>query len=117
MKTALRALLITPEPQMIADVINRVKCIAILRGHRDYVAGQPILIGCPKANWAVMADCVKVKHRVLGSVNEEDLRADGFPNREKALEELQRFYPDMTLDSEVTVIKWVCARGCLTGDM
>lgn len=117
MKTALRALLIAPEPQMIADVINRVKCISIREGHRDYVAGQPILIGCPKTNWAVMADCTDVHWRPLGEVEEDDLTADGFIDHEHALKELQRFYPNMTLNSMVTVIEWACARGCLTGDM
>lgn len=117
MKTALRALLIAPEPQMIADVINRVKCISIRKGHRDYVAGQPILIGCPKTNWAVMADVVEVIHCTLEEITFEDLEADGFLTHTDALDQLQRFYPHMTLDSAVTVIKWACARGCLTGDM
>lgn len=117
MKTALRALLIAPEPQMIADVINRVKCISIREGHRDYVAGYPILIGCPKANWAVMVDCTYVCWSTLEEVPEGDLEADGFLTHTDALAQLQRFYPRMTLNSAVTVIRWACARGCLTGDM
>lgn len=115
MKTALRALLIAPEPYMISDVITGIKCVSIREGHRDYVAETPLLIGCPTANWAVMADCTDVEWTSLGEVIDEDLQADGFHNLEDALAQLQRFYPHMTLDSAVTVIKWENVRGCLIG--
>ena len=115
MKTALRALLIAPESNMISSVIMGLKLISIREGHRDYVVGQPILIGCPTANWAVMADCTEVTHCQLRDVSLDDIFDDGFSSREEALLGLQQFYPKLNMDSDVTVLKWNNVRGALSG--
>lgn len=115
MKTALRALLIAPEPSEITEILLGKRCISIREGHRDYVEG-PILIGCHIANWAVMADVTKVRHTLLQELSFDEIFDAGLEDHTEMYRQLQQFYPYIAYHSPVTVIRWENVRGTLTGE-
>ena len=114
MKLALQALLIAPDHQMRTDILFGTKTITIREGYRDYHEGRPVMICCHIVPWAVLATITSVRYCTLNEVTEEENRADGFESREDMLGGMQKYYPDMTLDSEVTVIRWKDVTGFLS---
>ena len=112
MKQPLYALLITPNHRMRTNIIYREKTITIREGHRDYRPG-PVMICCHLVPWAVMADITNVRHCTLCEITQEEYEADGFNSQDDMLQGMQRFYPNMTLDSPVTIIIWEQVRGFL----
>lgn len=114
LKPPLYALLIAPDRKMRSDIIQKVKKITIREGHRDYKAGHPVMLCCPIEPWAVMADIVSVRHTWLAEVSEDEWRDDGFKSREDLLIGLKKYYPDLNLNSPITVIRWENVRGALT---
>lgn len=112
MKQPLTALLIAPDEAMREAVETGRKTITIREGHRDYRTG-PVMLACHLVPWAVQADITQVKHGTLREVTREEWEADGFVSQADLLTQMRRFYPKLTLDSEVTVIRWANARGAL----
>lgn len=112
MKNPMYALLIAPDHEMRRSILYGGKTITIREGHRDYRPG-PVMLCCHLVPWAVMADITNVRHCTLREVTEEEYQDDGFHTQDDLLKGLQRFYPNMTLDSPVTVIRWQNARGFL----
>ena len=104
MKRALQGLLIAGE-RMKNDVLSGVKKITIREGYRDYTKG-PVLIGCHILNWVTMKNIIRVERTKLSDINIEDIEKDGFIDHIHALGVLKKFYPNMTLNSDVTVIEW-----------
>ena len=47
----------------------------------------------------------------LGEVTEEEARADLFESREVVLEGMRRFYPEMTWETEISLISFEVAEG------
>lgn len=111
-KPALQALLIAPDDQMRANILSGVKKISIREGHRDYKTG-PMMICCHIEPWAVQVDVTEVFHRTLDEVSFIEWEADGFTSQQDLLDGLRSYYPNITLDSPVTVIYWDNARGKL----
>lgn len=112
MKQPLYAILIAPIEEMRARVLDGRKKITIREGHRDYKPGKVILC-CHLEPWAVSADIVSVRHTTLGEVTDEEYESDGFADRENMLAVMRRFYPNITSDSPVTVIRWENVEGKL----
>ena len=112
MKPALQALLIAPDHDMRTHILYGGKTITIRKGHRDYKPG-PVMLCCHVVPWAVLAEITDVRHCALQEVTEEEYEADGFLSQEDLLKGLQKYYPNMTLDSPVTVIRWKDAKGFL----
>ena len=112
MKQPLYALLIAPDHPMRTNILYGAKTITIREGHRDYRPG-PVMICCHLVPWAVMADITNVRHCVLSETTEEEYEADGFHSQPDLLRGMKEFYPNMTFDSPVTIIKWEKARGFL----
>jgi len=110
MKPPLQALLIAKEWKGV--VISGRKRISIREGHRDYRQG-PVMLCCNLENWALMADIVSVRHCVFSEVTAEEFQADGFKTRRELLDALLKYYPNISLDSFVTIICWKYARGKL----
>ena len=104
MKRALQAILIAGY-SMKEDVLYNRKKITIREGHRNYTPG-PVLLGCHLLSWATMRNIVSVKHTTLEEITTGEYQEDGFKNRRDLLEGLRKFYPNLNLDSPVTVIRW-----------
>ena len=110
MKQPLTALLIAPDDGMRHRIETGTKTITIREGHRDYRPGL-VMLCCHLVAWAVQADINDVRHCTLREVTEEEWEDDGFVSQEDLLTQMRRFYKDLTLDSDVTVIRWTKARG------
>ena len=115
MKPPLQALLIAPGDGMIADIITGSQNGSLREGHRDYKVGQPIILCCHLANFAVMADVTEVKHTVIKDLTTYDIYPAGFDCLEEILPRLRQFYPKLTANSPITVIRWVNVRGAIAG--
>jgi hypothetical protein len=81
------------------------KKITIREGFRHYVNGSVILC-CPYEKWCMQATITKVRHARLKNVPLYEIQLDGFLTYEDALNGLRKYYPNLTYDSEVTVIHW-----------
>ncbi len=115
MKPPLQALLIAPGDGMIADIITGSQNGSLREGHRDYKVGQPIILCCHLANFAVMADVTEVKHTFIKDLTDDDVRPAGFHFYEEVFHRLRKFYPNLNLDSPITVIRWANVRGAIAG--
>lgn len=111
-KQPLYALLIAPDHETRRSILYGGKCISIREGNRDYRPG-PVMICCHLEPWAVMADITSVRHCALAEVTEEEYEADGFWSHDELLAGLRQYYPNINLDSPVTVIRWNNVRGWL----
>ncbi|MEX0587266.1 MAG: ASCH domain-containing protein [Patescibacteria group bacterium] len=114
LKKPLVALLVAPDDGMRRDIVAGVKQITIREGYREgYEVGRPVMLGCETEPWCVLANITAVRHCALAEVTPEELEADGFQDHDDMLEGMRRFYPEMTWDSAVTVIRWENVRGKL----
>jgi hypothetical protein len=94
----------------LEPIYSGEKKITIREGMRDYKAGQKVVL-CKCGNeddigWARMATITEVSMGKLKNVDIEDLNADGMEDLEDAVQCLRDFYPDITEESPVTVIRW-----------
>lgn len=104
MKRPLQAILIAGESQR-DEVLANKKSITIRTGHRDYKQGTVILC-CHLINWATMRNITDVRMTTLQNVTEQEWLDDGFESQSEMVTELRKYYPDITLDSDVTVVRW-----------
>lgn len=106
MKRPLVALLIAPVGQ--PDVDAEKKKITIREGWRDYEEGDTLMLCCHITRWASrMAKITLVRRTVLSDVTRSEYEDDGFALRETLVAGLKEFYPDLTPQSPVTVIRWI----------
>jgi hypothetical protein len=112
MKPALQAILFAPDHMDRLAIMRGKKQITIREGHRDYHLGQ-VMLCCHWEIWAVMATITNVRHTTCAEVTEEEYLADGYSSREQMLDDLRRIYPNLKMDSEVTVISWDNLEGTL----
>ena len=115
-RPGLQALLIAPDEVMRFHILAEIKQITIREGWRDYQVGRPVMLCCQIEPWCVMADIVEVRHCTLAAVTYTEMAADSFPTYVELLEGMRRFYPDMDLDSPVTVIRWANVRGKMVNE-
>lgn len=103
-KRALQAILIAGKDQRDA-VLNGNQKITIRYGIRDYTAG-PVLIGCHILNWATLKNITDVRHTTVIGLKENEIKDCNYSSKEELLEELVKFYPEIKIESKVTVIRW-----------
>jgi len=108
LKRPLQALLIAGSESM-AKIIKGEKKTTLREGHRDYKAGKVVFVITSefgKAAIAVIKQITRVEWKLLKEVTEEEIVAYGFNNIEDMLTSLRAFYPEIGLDSPITVIEW-----------
>jgi hypothetical protein len=104
MNRALRGLIIDGT-QMMLDTISGKKLITIREGHRDYTNG-PVLIAASNYSWVLMKQIVNVRHTTIDELTIQELNDDGFYTKQEAIDCLKQWYPNIGLNSAVTVIRW-----------
>lgn len=112
MKRALQAILIAPDANMRHAILIGQKTLTIREGHRNYTPGSA-MICCHIEPWAVMVEIENVQHTTLGKVPPNDILADGFLDHRDAVQQLKRFYKDIDLNSDVTIVHWKNPQGHL----
>ncbi len=80
------------------------KFCTIRKGRRDVELGDLQFEGAEDVSLKEVVQVTSVTFTTLGGVPEETLEADGFRDHDDALEQMKRFYPDITFDTEVTVV-------------
>jgi hypothetical protein len=113
MKPALQALLISDDVRVRLKIMLGLKKITIREGHRDY-RESPVMICEEKDPWVVKATITKVRHTTLSEVTKDEWEADDYANQPQMLGDLTKYYPEITMESEVTVIYWDKVEGALT---
>jgi len=114
MKRPLVALRIATDPMMRAKILNGAKKISIREGHRDYQAGDTLMICCHLEVWCVEVKVTEVRHCTVSELSREECREDGFADAQDALVRLRNYYPSLAKGSPVTVIHWDGVNGRLT---
>ncbi|MEX1061675.1 MAG: ASCH domain-containing protein [Patescibacteria group bacterium] len=96
------------------DTLDHIKEITIREGWRDYRPGtRVILTGGKDHPWCVEATVTQVTHCLLEELKAEEIKADGYATHQEALDDMRQWYPDLSMKSKVTVIRWANARGTL----
>lgn len=106
LRRPLIALLLAPNEEMWEMALSGTKRITIREGHRDYRAGDTLMVCCHIRDSAFMATVTEVRHCWFTEVDTQEWSDDGFSSREEFEAGLKKFYPSMTTDSPVTVIRW-----------
>ncbi len=108
------ALLISPEVPMRQAILAGDKTITLRLGHRDYQAGDKLMLCCHLDSWAVMTTVVSVRHTSLAEVGQLDWEADGFDSHQEMVEGLECYYGPMIPQQNITIIRWGALEGLLT---
>ena len=103
LKKPLQALLMAEE--LVDETADGSKYITIREGWRHYVPGK-VVICCPEIAWCMMKMITEVIHTTPRDCEEQYYRGEEWVDREEMVYDLQRFYPDLTMDSPITVIKF-----------
>ncbi len=64
------------------------------------------MLCCPKVSWCVEREITDVEVVALKNVKKVDIQADGFNDLDDLFSKLKEYYPDVTLDEPMTVVKW-----------
>lgn len=111
-KKPLQALLIAPNDKTRKEIVNEIKTASIRKGKRDYRCG-PLWLCCHVETWCVKVTVNQIIHCELQEIREKDWKASGFSSLEEAMEDLKVYYPDISPQSQVTVIHWEKPEGKL----
>lgn len=89
----------------VFDALATGKSTTIRKGKLTIALDDMLLESTDKKREQIV--CVKdVYYGLLKDVKHEDIVNDGFKNYQELVEKMKRFYPDISLDTEVTVIKF-----------
>lgn len=80
------------------------KLTTIRKGRRDVLLGALRFDGAEDESLTEVVNVTSVTFTTLAGVAKEVLWSDGFDDHDDALEQMKRFYPDIKLSTEVTVI-------------
>lgn len=108
----LQAILVADDSQMRQDILSGKKKITIRKGRRDYHKG-PVMLCCHLEPFAVMADIVSVRQDPLNEVGLQEAQDDGFQDLDDLYAGLKKYYPNLSKDDIVTVVRWDNLRGKL----
>jgi hypothetical protein len=93
------------DPEWHEKVENNEKRVTIREGARDYVNGKVILYWTP-ISWCLTKEIISVEHIILKDISNETAQEDGFTNQTDLKEKLTKYYPKISNDSIVSVIRW-----------
>lgn len=106
MERPLQAILISGE-KCRDEVIARTKNTTIRYGFRDYVVGTRVMVCCPILNWCVSRTITESLHSFLKDLPVKYMQDNGSRDLTDTLFQLNRLYPGITENSQVTFVRWV----------
>ena len=89
--------------KFLPAVLEGRKVSTIRRGRRMYPLGNAVL---RTADREVTIRIERVRHSLLHNLTEEDALRDGFDNLKDLLTALDRFYPELSPEDEVTIVEF-----------
>ena len=89
----------------VFDALKTGKTCTIRKGRRDIKLGKLLLESLDEkrtetvmVNTVIFTELLMIPFRYLSN--------DGFKNHDDMCEKMKRFYPDITMETECTVISW-----------
>lgn len=91
---------------LFAGLFSQAKRVTVRARHRAIRAGELVFRGAFDETLTTRVTVTEVIHTTLGAVSEEDARADGYFDVREMVRLMRRFYPDITGDSPVTLLRF-----------
>ena len=111
----LYALLIAQDPEMRQAILNGKIHSVIRAGHQEYpyIPYGKVMLCCHVEPWVVMADIINVRHTIIHAITLEECLAAGYNSLGDLLLEMQKFYPDLSINPFTIAkpgkfIRWTC---------
>jgi hypothetical protein len=79
------------------------KTTTIRLGHRAYPKGPAKLVS---SNREVPIEIIEIRHTCLNALSEHEAIEDGYANTGALYSDLQRFYPDITENHAITIVRF-----------
>lgn len=89
----------------VFDKLKQGKGVTIRKGHRDITIGDLIFESVEKKRHETV-DVYMVYKAKLKYVLPEDIQKDGFKDQNDMIEKIKRFYPDISEESDLTIIRF-----------
>ncbi len=90
-------------------VLTHQKYMTIRKGRRDIQLGELEFESTDGVDGKFLKTVVKV-HRIsytlVGSLCDREAKEDGFKSVQDLIDKMQRFYPGLDADTEVTLVYW-----------
>lgn len=90
----------------IFDTLEEGKQTTIRKGRLSIALGE-LIFESTETQREKTVNVQTVYYTQLKNVNLEDLKNDGFKDHQDMWQKIKRFYPDIELEDEVTVVKFV----------
>jgi hypothetical protein len=103
MSSVLQAIEIAPEWHLNVELGK--KNITIRLGKCDYKLDRTMLC-CPKTSWCTQREVTEVTHAKLKDVSDSLAQEDGFKDNQELKDKLNEYYPYVSPESEMTIIRW-----------
>lgn len=105
LKKPLQALLISPDKKSRERILSEEQNTTIIKGWRTYQKGYAVLC-CPIEPWCVGAEIDSIRYTRTKKVTKNEYNKMGYASHKDMVEDLKNFYPNINLESPVTVISW-----------
>jgi hypothetical protein len=92
-------------PDIFDQLQAEEKRVTIRKGRRDIQLGILDFV-CTSGTRGATVNVTSVEYTSLVMVTQDDLVSDGFKNIAELYDTMKRFYPDITLKDEVTIIRF-----------
>ena len=89
----------------VFDALATGKVVTIRKGKLSIACAELLFQSTEKKREQIVF-VKEVYYGLLKDVKQKDLVNDGFKNHQDMTDKMKRFYPDITLETEVTVIKF-----------
>ncbi len=90
--------------ELFVSLRSGVKRTTIRKGYREVQLGQLLFEGANDESLVESVKVTSVLHTTLGELPDDVLADDGFVSHIHAMRAMSRFYPNITLETEVTAI-------------
>lgn len=85
------------------------KRVTIRKGRKNYPIGHACFISAELGRIAEIK-IIRIEYVKLGNIYEIDIKDDGFKDWNDAFNGLKQYYPDLSWDDELTVVKFVTVK-------
>lgn len=89
----------------VFDALEKGKVTTIRKGRRNIALGE-LLFESTDTKRQQIVEVTAVYYSQLSHVNTDDLENDGFTDPQDMWAKMKRFYPDILMEDEVTVVKF-----------
>lgn len=96
-------------PDLMAIARSGAKTITIRNGARDIAPGPLTLVNAADSGDTLAVEVTSVSVAPFHTIDAQDIRDDGAPTHQEMLAAMRAFYPDITMRSVCTVVRWKIA--------